>query len=218
MRVAVLLPTMDEAESVGDVIRGVRNAGKDFSVFVVDSGSTDGTREIARRSGAKVISVEGRGKARAIGRAFAMVDADRVVLLDSDSSYCPEEIPLLLSALDESDVALGSRFRGRIEPGSMSAMNAFGNRALSFLASAIYGRGVSDVCSGFWAFRKNAYKAMEIQEGHFELEANFFAECAKRGLSLREVPITYRARRGKSKLSPLHGIGIGLFLLRRRFV
>jgi len=216
MRTAVLLPTLNEAESVGDVIAGVRRAGKGFSIYVVDSGSSDGTPDIAKRCGANVIAVSGKGKASAIRKAFSVVGEECVVLLDSDSSYCPEEIPRLLEALEGCDAVVGSRFRGSIGPGSMPFINRFGNRALSAIASVLFLRGASDVCSGFWAFRKAAYRKMDIREGHFELEANFFTECVKKGLILREVPISYRSRKGKTKLNPLHGVQIGLFLIMER--
>jgi dolichol-phosphate mannosyltransferase len=167
--------------------------------------------------GAEVLEFNKRGKAEAVKEAFSKIDDDAAVLLDSDKSYLPEEIPALLGALDGCDVVAGSRFRGTIEPGSMTALNRFGNKALTFIANALYQKKISDVCSGFWAFRKKAYKGMDIDSRHFDLEANFFVNCARRNLRLCEVPISYRAREGKTKLSPIHGLGIGWYLLKKRF-
>lgn len=215
--VCVLLPTLNEAGSIKEMIERVRKVDSAFTIYVVDSGSTDGTVKIAEECGAKLITLEKRGKGLAIKKAFAFISEDLAVLLDSDASYFPEEIPVVLGALGKCDVAVGSRFRGRMENGSMTTLNKFGNRMLTLLASLLYGRRISDVCSGFWAFRKSAYKRMAIDAPHFELEANFFAECAKKGLSLCEVPVSYGVRQGESKLSPLHGLGIGWYLLRKRF-
>jgi len=217
MATCVLLPTYNEAGSISEVIGRVRRIDPSFSIVVVDSGSTDGTVEIAQRSGARIITLNKRGKGIAIKEAFSQIDADALVLLDSDASYLPEEIPLLQKSLEHCDVAVGSRFLGKIEPGSMTALNKIGNRLITLFANLLYGKNSTDICSGFWAFRKNAYKAMLIDAPHFELEANFFVQSAKRGIVLCEVPINYMRRQGVTKLSPLHGLNIAWYLISRRF-
>jgi glycosyltransferase involved in cell wall biosynthesis len=217
MRVAVLLPTLNEAESIAEMIERVRKVDGSFEIYVVDSGSTDGTPEIALKMKAKLISLDKRGKGIAIKKAFSEVDADVVVLLDSDASYLPEEIPKLIAALDGCDVAVGSRFKGTIEKGAMKSLNRFGNQMLTLMARTIYGKPISDVCSGFWAFRKDAYLRMVIDAPHFSLEANFYAECARLNLGMCEIPISYKVRQGETKLTIMHGIDIGAFLIKRRF-
>ncbi|MEW6036064.1 MAG: glycosyltransferase family 2 protein [Candidatus Micrarchaeota archaeon] len=217
MRLCVLLPTFNEAESIGQIIDRVKKLEGGYRVCVVDGGSSDGTVDIAKGKGAAIISINKRGKATAIRKAFSDIEDDIAVILDSDASYAPEEIPLFIRALESCDVVVGSRFRGRIAGGSMPFLNRLGNRALTAMANALYGKRISDVCSGFWAFRKRAYKAIEVNSKHFELEANFYAECAKKGIGICEVPITYGARRGKTKLSVLHGFEIGAYLALRRF-
>lgn len=217
MSVCILLPTFNEAGSIGDLIDRVRAVDKKFRIIIADGGSDDGTMEIARGRGAEIIAFNKRGKARAVKDAFSKIENESVVLLDSDKSYLPEDIPRLLKALSGCDVVAGSRFAGDIEPGSMTALNRFGNKALTFMANALYGKKITDICSGFWAFRKSAYKSIDIDSKHFELEANFYVFCAKKKLVLREVPISYRTREGKTKLSPIHGIDIGWYLLAKRF-
>lgn len=217
MMVCVLLPTYNEAGSIQEVIERVRQADSSFMVCVVDSGSTDGTAELAKKAGARLIPLEKRGKGIAIKKAFEEIDADVIVLLDSDASYFPEEIPALLRQLEGCDVVVGSRFAGTIEEGSMKSLNRFGNRVLTRLANIFYGKKNTDICSGFWAFSKKAYKNMNIDARHFELEANFFVQCAKHGFKLSEVPITYGVRQGAAKLSPLHGLGIAWYLFSRKF-
>lgn len=217
MMICVLLPTYNEVDSIKEVIERVRRVDPSFLICVVDSGSTDGTAELAKKSGARLITLEKRGKGIAIKKAFEEIDADAIVLLDSDASYFPEEVPSLLAKLEGCDVVLGSRFSGTIEKGSMKALNRFGNRFLTTLANLLYGKKNTDVCSGFWAFSKKAYKNMNIDARHFELEANFFVQCAKRGFGLCEVPITYGVRQGQAKLSPLHGIKIAWYLFSRKF-
>jgi len=218
MRVAVLLPTFNEAESIKEMIERVRKVDGSYAIYVVDSGSTDGTAEIASKNGARLMTLEKRGKGIAIKKAFSEIEEDVVVLLDSDASYAPEEIPLLLSRMKDCDVVVGSRFEGEIEKGAMKPINKFGNRMLTLMANALYWKPVSDVCSGFWAFKKDAYKKMVIDAPHFSLEANFYAECARLGLKLCEVPISYAVRQGETKLTVMHGIDIGLYLVKRRFI
>ncbi len=217
MSVCVLLPTLNEAESIKDMIDRVRKVDPSYSIYVVDSGSTDGTAQIAVNAGVKLISLAERGKGLAIRKAFQTIEEDVAVLLDSDTSYAPEEIPALVEKLKGCDVVVGSRFSGKIAQGAMKSVNRLGNRMLTFEARVIYGKKTTDVCSGFWAFRKEAYKKMKIDAPHFSLEANFYVECAKKGLSLREVPISYGNRRGTTKLTIFHGLDIGFYLLKKRF-
>lgn len=216
MTVAVLLPTFNEAESIEEMIKRVRKVDKDYDIYVVDSGSKDGTVEKAKGMDVKVITLSDRGKGIAIKKAFSEIDTDFLVLLDSDTSYAPEEIPLFLKQLENCDVVLGSRFNGEIEKGSMTGMNRFGNKALTFIASTLYGGRITDVCSGFWAFSKKAYKSMDIDAKHFSLEANFYIECSKKKLRVCEIPIRYGVRKGETKLNVMHGFDIGLYLIRKR--
>jgi len=216
MRVAVLLPSFNEEESIGDMIDGVRAVG-DYDIFVVDGGSTDKTVEIALKHKADVIRLDERGKGMAISKVFGLVDHDVVVMLDSDMSYAPDDIPNMIQGLECADVVLGSRFSGHIEDGAMSDVNRFGNHILTWLARTLYGVPVTDVCSGFWAFNRHAYGSeINVDARHFELEANLFVECALNGLVLKEVSIRYMRRRGKSKLDIGHGLEIASYLIRRR--
>lgn len=217
-KVCVLLPTFNEEKSIKEMIERVRKVNENFSIYVIDSGSTDKTLELTRSSGANLILLDKRGKGVAIRKAFEELNGDFVVILDSDSSYSPEQIPVLLEKLQNCDVVVGSRFKGTIEKGSMKFLNRVGNFLLSLMASILYFKEISDVCSGFWAFKMGAYKIMKIDAPHFELEANFFVECARKKLKLCEVPISYGVRQGKTKLNPLYGISIGWYLISKRIL
>lgn len=216
METCVLLPALNEAEAIADMIGRVRNAVKGCRVVVLDSGSEDGTPAIAKRAGAEVIALSEWGKGRAIRKAFDGISADRLVLLDSDGSYAPEEIPRMLAALDKCPVAVGNRFSGRMGAGAMDGINAFGNRMLTLLANLLYGKRINDVCSGFWAFRGDAYKGMRINAARFDVEANFYVECVRKRMRFCEVPVSYGKRSGTSKLHVLDGFGIAAYLLKER--
>lgn len=216
MSIAILLPTLNEEASIGSVIDEVKEAGGDgWGVVVVDSGSKDRTVEIALAKGAAVIRLPMRGKGIAVRKAFREIDADYLVMIDSDRSYRPEDIRKILEKLGECDVVVGSRFKGTIEKGAMPFTNRIGNLGLNLLAGVLYGKNVSDVCSGMWGFRRATYKKFDIDAKHFELEANFFVEAVHRNLGFCEIPIGYRVREGVSKLGILDGVAIGLYLIRK---
>lgn len=217
MKTAILLPTYNEEKNIEDVIERVRKVNKKYEIVVVDSESKDRTVEIARELGAKVISVKGRGKGRAVGVAFSKINADFLVMMDADGTYPAEKIPEFLEKLRECDVVVGSRFAGRIEEGAMKRINRIGNRMLTLLARLLYGRKITDVCSGMWGFRKEAYKRMKITAPHFELEADLFSEAVKKNMKICEVPIVYRKRGGVAKLRIVDGVGIAFWLLKKRF-
>lgn len=216
MAVLVLLPTYNEEENIAKMIDAVRAVSPEWSVLIVDGGSTDRTVEIAREKDAEAYVFPERGKGRAVADAFRKADAEQLVLLDADLSYPPSEIPKLLAKLKECDVVVGSRFAGSIEEGAMGGVNRFGNRCLTLMGNVLYGGRITDLCSGLWAFRKEAYKRMELDAPHFELEANFFSECTKKKMELCEVPIEYKQRGGTAKIGIADGMKIGLFLLRKR--
>jgi dolichol-phosphate mannosyltransferase len=99
----------------------------------------------------------------------------------------------------------------------MTRLNVVGNVLLSLLAWALFGARISDVCTGFWGYRSDAIRRLELEARGFELEADMFVECVRNGLRIAEIPITYRARADQPKLSSLRdGVKIGMFLWKRR--
>jgi hypothetical protein len=138
-------------------------------------------------------------------------------MVDGDDTYPIEMATEMTRLLKNYDVVIGSRLKGTIEPGAMTKLNVVGNVLLSLLAWALFGTRISDVCTGFWAYRSDAIRRLELAAHGFEIEADMFAECARNGLRIAELPITYRARADQPKLSSLRdGVKIGLFLCRRR--
>jgi dolichol-phosphate mannosyltransferase len=217
MKTVILLPTYNEEENIEDAIERIRKVNKKYEIVVVDSESKDRTVEIAKRCGARVISVKGRGKGRAVGVAFRKINADFLIMMDADGTYPSEKIPEFLEKLKECDVVIGSRFAGTIEEGAMKTINRIGNIGLTFFASLLYGRKITDVCSGMWGFRREAYKKMEITAPHFELEADLFSEAVKKNMRICEVPIVYKKRGGAAKLRVSDGARIAWWLLKKRF-
>ena len=132
-------------------------------------------------------------------------------------TYPIEMATQMICVLKKYDVVIGSRLKGTIEPGAMTRLNVVGNTLLSLLARALFGVRISDVCTGFWGYRSDAIRRLDLAAPGFEIEANMFAECVRNGLRIAEIPITYRARKDRPKLASMRdGIKIGLFLCKRR--
>ena len=217
MSVTILLPTYNEEENISLMIDRIHTVSSDFEILVVDSNSTDQTIPLAKKKGAKTVIIEKRGKGLAVGIALKDVESDYLIVMDSDLTYPADAIPTILEKLKTYDVVLGSRFKGSVEKGAMTPVNKIGNLFLTTLATLMYQKSVSDVCTGMWGFTKKAYKQILVDAPHFELEVNFFVEAVKRNLKICELPIDYKKRGGKSKLSIKHGFDIALYLVKKRF-
>jgi len=222
--VAVVIPTLNEERTIGDVIERIPVSellkdGFETTLYVVDGHSTDATREIAARKGAHIIFDEGKGKGAAVRAAFGVVDADYVIMVDGDDTYPIDVAIEIVRLLQTYDVVIGSRLKGFIEPGAMTRLNVLGNTLLTLLARALFRVNVTDVCTGLWGYRRDAIGRLELEARGFEIEADMYSECARKGLSIAEIPIRYRPRADQPKLSSLRdGLKIGAFLCRKRFM
>lgn len=223
--VTLLLPALNEENGIIEVLRAlpkeeILRRGFDLDIVVVDGHSTDNTKEVAESLGASVLCQQGRGKGCAFRSGLDSVNSDYMLMMDADNSYPAEELPRFLDLLEEgNDVVMGSRLTGEIEPGAMTSTNFLGNRLLSSFASILFGKRVTDVCTGMWGFRLDALKRMALNSTGFEIEAELFAQATKSKLRVAEVPITYRRRDGVAKLSfAKDAMVIAAKLARKRFL
>lgn len=220
---SILLPALNEEGGVREVMnriprQSLRRLGIAPMIYLLDGHSTDGTCAVARQLGAEVVLQTGNGKGSAFREFIPKIKEEFTVILDCDGTYPPEVIPRLVKKLGEGhSVVVGSRMRGEIDEGAMSRMNYLGNRMLSWLASTLFNAPISDVCSGMWAFSSTHLKSLELTADGFDLEADIFAECARKGIRIAEVPIPYHKRIGRSKLRVRTGLQIAMALLRKRF-
>jgi glycosyltransferase involved in cell wall biosynthesis len=221
-KVAVLIPTLNEEASIGRVIDRIpvhelSNDGYDTAVYVIDGDSEDRTQQKALEKGAVVLPVTQPGKGAAMQHAFSAVRADYYIMIDGDNTYPPERITDFLRLLRTNDVVIGSRLKGCIERGAMTRMNVFGNRVLTAVASALFKKEITDLCTGFWGYRGHVTDRMNLVARGFEIEADMYVECARLGFSIGEVAIDYNKRADRPKLSSItDGLKIGFFLLKRR--
>jgi len=202
--VSVVIPALNEEEPIGDVVRAIPRAVVD-EVLVVDNGSTDATAERARTAGARVVSEPRRGYGRACqaGVAAVAADCEIIAFLDGDGSDCPELLPLLIEPIlaGKQDFVIGSRIRGRREPGSMNPAQLIAGRLAGLLLRHLYGVRYSDMCP-FRAIRRDALQRLGMAEETYGWNLEMQMRAAKANLRILELPVDHRNRRGgRSKVS-----------------
>jgi dolichol-phosphate mannosyltransferase len=210
-----MLPALDEEVALPQVFGRIpfdelKKSGWNSRVLVVDGGSTDNTIQIAEDLGCSIINQWGKGKGAGMRQAFKKFlesDDDVLVMLDSDGTYSPEEIGLLIEALPKGGVVIGDRLRGDLEPEAMTSTNWLGNHMLTWFAVALHGKRVNDLCSGFWAFSRKAVNKMQLNSMRFEIEAEMYTCCVNRKIPIRHIPISYSKRVGQAKLGSVRDGG-----------
>jgi glycosyltransferase (TIGR04182 family) len=215
--VCVLIPTLNEEESIGSVIEEFKTLGFE-NILVVDGHSTDGTVSRAEDAGAHVILQSGTGKGKALKEVFALIKEDYILLIDGDGTYLPSEADLLLQPLksDSADHVVGNRF-GRLKGGALRRLNLIGNKLINRFFVLIYGVQLEDILSGYRAFTSKGVRQLDLSTPGFEIESEMTIESVKKGLRITEVPITYlpRAKGTRTKLNPLRdGLSIILTIYR----
>jgi hypothetical protein len=208
VEVSVVLPCLNEEATVGAVVdeafAGLERAGVVGEVIVVDNASTDDSALVAAEHGARVVREERRGYGSAYLSGLAAARGDLLVLADADGTYPLSDLGSLLQPLREGrDLVVGSRLRGDIEPAAMPWSHRWlGNPLLTGTLNLLFHAGVSDAHCGLRAVRRSALGELDLQTTGMEFASEMVVKAAKRGLSIGEVPISYRPRLGSSKLSP----------------
>ena len=184
--------------------RQLEEAGYKVEVIVINNKSTDKTRDVALQYGATVIDEPRQGKGMAVKTAFTGVEADFYFMLDADYTYPPSYIISMLQLLEHNDVVTGSRFKRSRQKRAFSCISIIGNIMLTLFATILYQRYTSDLCTGYWGFKREVVKQLCLDDiSGFELEAKLFSEVVKKRYSLAEIPIEYRERLGgPTKLRP----------------
>ncbi len=202
--VTVVIASLNEAPSIGEVIDGCRRRVPD--VLVVDGGSTDGTPDVAREHGARVMSVAERGKGRALQRVIAAEEADILVFVDADGSHDPDDIPRLLEPIvaDEADLVVGSRMTGgsdELEHDRGHLIRAVGTHVLQFVVDLRFGVRLTDMQNGYRAIRTAVARDLGLREPRFCIEQEMVIQCLRRGYRVLNVPShEHRRRHGRSKI------------------
>ena len=196
MKICFLVPAYNEAPTIGEVLERIAGLGLDAKVIVVDDGSVDETAAIAEAAGATVIRQRNQGKGAAIRTAIAHAEGDIAVIQDADMEYDPAEVPELIEPIirGSADVVFGSRLRGGKPQRAYLFWHLLGNRFLSLLTNVLFNTTLSDMETGYKAFRLEVLRSLDLQEDGFGIEPEITGKVCKRQLRIYELPISYYGR------------------------
>ena len=202
MKVSVIIPCYNEKNTIAKIIEAVRSAPvENKEIIVVDDGSNDGTQTLLREklSGAVdqiIYHPTNRGKGAALRAGFAAASGDIILVQDADLEYSPEEYPVLLEPIisGEADAVFGSRFMSGRPHRVVFFWHMVGNRFLTLLSNMFTNLNLTDVETGYKAFRAPLIKSIEIEEDRFGFEPEITAKLAKKRCRIYEVGISYYGR------------------------
>lgn len=208
IEVSVVLPCLNEEETIGICIRKIKEAF-DFhrikgEIIVSDNGSVDSSWEIARSEGARVFLEPRKGYGSAYIRGLREVKGKYIIIGDSDNTYDFCDIPKFLEPLKNGyEFVIGSRFKGGIQRGAMSWSHRYiGNPVLSGMCRSFFHTKLSDIHCGMRGFTLQAWRKMKLQTLGMEFATEMVLSALTNDLKICEIPINYHLRKGESKLNP----------------
>jgi len=204
-RISVVMPAFNEEKTIGKCIKKIQEVftGNNFNgEIIVSDSSTDGTAGIAESLRAIVVHPVKRGYGYAYLEGFHKVKSDYIVMMDSDGTYNPSDIPAMIKSLESgADLVVGSRFKGKIYPGAMTPLHRYiGNPLLTLVLNLVFHTRFTDAHSGFRAIRREALEKLLLKTGGMEFASEMLVMASKKGLKIEEVPISYFPREAPSHL------------------
>ncbi len=200
LSVSIVLPCLNEAATIGPCVERARAAldvllrdhGLSGEIIVADNGSTDGSQDIARHGGARVVDIPERGYGAALNGGFRAARGKYLVMGDSDCSYdFLEAVPMVVELVEGADICMGSRFKGEIREGAMPWKNKYiGNPALSAILRFLVGTNVNDAHCGLRALTRRAFEQMRLTSDGMEFASEMVLKAAIMKLKIAEVPVT----------------------------
>lgn len=198
MKLSVIIPTYNEAGTILELLKKVKQVPFDKEIIVVDDGSNDGTRDILHQNKEEMTLLfheMNRGKGAAIRTAIPYITGDIVIIQDSDLEYDPSEYPRLIAPIlkGKADVVYGCRFFG----GSRRVLlfwHSVGNKVITTLSNVLTNLNLSDMETGYKVFRAEVLKKVKIESNRFGFEPEITAKIAKMGCRIYEIPISYWGR------------------------
>lgn len=200
IHVSIVMPCLNEAQCLPDCIANAEAALVEIrqcfrlagEIVIADNGSTDGSQEIARALGARVVSVERRGYGAALIGGAAAARGRFIVMGDADGSYdFRESVAMVGELLNGADLCMGSRFKGEIKPGAMPWKNRYiGNPLLTGILNLLFRSGISDAHCGLRAFTKAAFEGLHLASSGMEFASEMVIKATLIGCRIAEVPVT----------------------------
>src|SRR3954451_22279777 len=204
--VSVVIPCLNEAENIEECIRRARQAidqhGLDGEVVVADNNSEDGSAELARNAGARVVVEPRRGYGSAYLAGFGAARGKHIVMADADLTYDFDEIHRFVEKLEDgADLVMGDRM-DNTKPAAMPWLHRYvGNPILSGILNFFFRTGVRDAHCGMRGFRREILPQLDLRTTGMEFASEMVIRASKEKLDIRQIPIEYRPRGGESKLS-----------------
>ena len=202
MKLSVVIPAFNEEQAIGEVIRAVPN-DRIHDIVVVDNGSTDETAKKAALAGARVVFEPRPGYGSAcLAGAKAAADADVLIFLDGDRSDDPRQLDIVAGPVldNRADLVIGSRIKGVLEKGAMPLHGRLGNRLIVSILRLLYGANITDIGS-FRAIKSQTLFDLKMEQMTYGWPVEMVVKAARKGLRIQSVPINYRRRIGKSKVT-----------------
>jgi glycosyltransferase involved in cell wall biosynthesis len=194
LKVAVLIPCLNEAAGIANVVDGFRSAIPDATIYVYDNASSDDTGAVAERAGAKVRREPMRGKGNVVRRMFADVDADVYVLVDGDGTYDAASAPAMIELLAEQHLDMVCGKRVESEARAYRHGHRLGNRVLTSLVAVLFGDRITDILSGYRVMSRRFVKSFPALSSGFETETELTVHALELRVPIAEVGTPYRAR------------------------
>jgi glycosyltransferase involved in cell wall biosynthesis len=206
MVVSVVIPCLNEAETIAECVRHARRVldenRVEGEVIVVDNGSTDGSGDLARDAGAKVVKEPRRGYGSAYLAGLDVAQGDYIVMVDADLTYDFGEIPKFVRELENgAQLVIGNRM-SNIQPGAMPLLSRVGNPLLSGFLNVLHRTNVHDAHCGMRALRRDVVPVLNLRTVGMEFASEMVIRATRERLDVREIPIALHPRIGESKLSP----------------
>lgn len=208
-KVSIIIPVYNEEKTIKIVLEKVLKLKLSKEVIVVNDGSKDNTLKELKKFGKriKLFSYENnKGKGHALRKGIEKASGNFILFQDSDLEYNPNEIKKMIKELEKEKVVYGSRFLNKNKKGDLAYYLA--NIFLSFLTSILYGQKLTDMETGYKAFRKEIIKDLSLVSDGFEIEPEITSKILKKKIKIKEIPISYNPRTKKEgkKIKFIDGI------------
>jgi glycosyltransferase involved in cell wall biosynthesis len=207
----IIIPARNEAGRICHVIKGIRNVSN-YKIIVIDDGSNDRTSEIAESLGCKAFRLE-----KNIGKGFACrlgvekAGTERIVFIDADMQFYPEEIPKLAERLNECDIVIGAR-QWEAVPFQRRVSNSFARRIVNSITKSTH----KDVLCGFRAVRKGSFEKLGLEKNRYEFESEMLIKAHRKGMRVCEVPVKVRYFEGYPGMPLGQSLKLALYLIRQK--
>jgi glycosyltransferase involved in cell wall biosynthesis len=202
MKVSIVIPCYNERNTIEKIVETVRNAPlENKEIVIVDDGSQDGTQSVLKEGISQIVDLiiyhpVNRGKGAALRSGFAAASGDIILVQDADLEYSPEDYPVLLEPImsGKADAVIGSRFMGGRPHRVLFFWHMVGNKFLTLLSNMFTNINLTDVETGYKAFKAPLIKSIQIEEDRFGVELEIIAKLARTGCRIYEVGISYSGR------------------------